>query len=245
VLFLAGHTGVIGGEFCLLLSDHPISDRGNRLLAARGDGPPNESLSHDDPDVLPYAELYRKLSHLECLRRLVIIDACHSEAVLQDTAVHRIHEFVERGAHEARTSYILAARPDDPASEVEPLGHGLLTYVLLRGLGDSHLKEVPDPSIFTGLRTADRDRDHQITTEEIREYVAVVLPRLTAQFPELVSRDRDGRRPESTGPQPTIALDPRLRSNTSSFPIVELGPDEPGTGGVGPRAGLGVPAEAR
>jgi hypothetical protein len=214
VLFIAGHTGVVGGQFCLFLPKYPFPEQGG----------PREPAAPEDPNVLPYAEIYRKLAPLDCLRRLVVIDACHSEAVLDDVAVRRVQEFVERGAHEARTSYILAARPDDPANEVEALGHGLLTYVLLRGMGDTHLKEVPDPSIFDPLRTADLDRDRRVTTGELRDYAAAVLPRLVTQFPELVSREGDPRRPGDPKPGAGPARDPRLRTSTTSFPLVELGP---------------------
>jgi hypothetical protein len=96
----------------------------------------------------------------------------------------------------------------------------------LLGMGERQLQEVPDPSVFDGLRDADRDHDRRITTGELREYAASVLPRLTAQFPELTQRA--GESPRSDRSQAASVPEPSLRADTASFPLVVLPGGEEG-----------------
>ena len=63
IVFLAGHSGVRGDRLGLLLSRETAADR---------------------PEVLPYGEVLRNLTHLDALKRLVIIDACDAGAILDD-----------------------------------------------------------------------------------------------------------------------------------------------------------------
>lgn len=230
VVFLAGHSSTLAGQFCMFLSGYRFPEQGEPAPGSRGGEEPGRgSPTPADPRVLPFAELYAGLLHLDCLRRLVIIDACHAEAVLEDVAVRRVQEFVEQNAHRTSTSYILAARPDGPATEVAPLKHGLLTYVLLRGMGDKRLPMVPDDSVFAGASDADRNGDRRVSTEELRDYASVVLPRLAALFP--AGTDRLGRgAPPVPGGQ-TKQEPPRLhyRANAAPFPLVEFGPASPST----------------
>ena len=66
---------------------------------------------------------------LDALNRLVIVDACQAEAILADPQVNAIRKWMEMGSRKARTSYLMATRRGEPGLEVEPLRHGLFTYL--------------------------------------------------------------------------------------------------------------------
>ena len=136
VLFLAGHTGVFDNErFCLLLPKYPFPADAPLMVAARSANPPSPPGAKVAPDdFLPYSTLAANLMRLDALNRLVIVDACQAEAILVDPQVAAIQKWMEIGSRRARTSYLMAARRGEPALEVEPLGHGLFTYTLLRGM---------------------------------------------------------------------------------------------------------------
>jgi WD40 repeat protein len=179
VLFLAGHTDVrrdrFGRDrFSLLLPSFPFPP-GENLLALRGGA---DSVGGDDKPgtVLPYFLLYQQLIRVDALQRLVVIDACQAGAALDDPAVKRIQqrvaEKVDDEAHRARISYILASRDDEPALEAESLAHGLLTYLVLHGMGAPNLR--PDPAPLPP--NADRDGNQIVTTDELRRYVDDSLP---------------------------------------------------------------------
>lgn len=148
VVFLAGHTDIRGGFFCLLL---PAAEMpaGPEVVALRGPTQPSQTrrpgLVLQDRTLLPYAIIHSNLRFVEALNRLVVVDACQAEALFDDPAVRalvqrRIRSSAERDAHPARTSYILATRRGERAAEAEELEHGLLTYVLLRGMGEPGLR---------------------------------------------------------------------------------------------------------
>ncbi len=153
--------------------------------------------------VLPYAEIERLLIRMDALQRVVILDACQAEAALDDPTARRLRENaaekVDDDAHRARTTYLLASRRDVPALEVEQLGHGLLTYVLLRGMGATGLVERPD----VPLAGADANGDTVITTAELRTYVGRTLPPLATQFAPVAMRGTDERRIVLSSPENT------------------------------------------
>jgi hypothetical protein len=235
VVFLAGHTDVRQDRFCLLLPAAELP-AGPAVVAARGDvgplgkapaGPGGAGL--DDPTVLPYARVQRNLSYLDALQRLVIIDACQAEAIEDDEAVRRAQRIAERESRLARTSYLLAARRGELANEVEPLRHGLFTYVLLRGMGAEGLEEVPGLPLFEQYRNADFDRNRRIDTGELRRYVDLTLPTLSAHFPQLVRRGEPGAAAAPNGDAgqaaPLQADSQRLKTldvQLDPFPLVEL-----------------------
>jgi WD40 repeat protein len=183
VVFLAGPSRAAGGQF--------------RLLLPAGEGP--------EPALL-YATVCRKLSQLQALRRLVVVDAGPS-ADRSDSNVRDVQRLVDDGSRRARASYILAIPRSDPAQVAATLGHGLLPYVLLRGFGAEGSVAGPDLPAFRTWPTADLDRDGIVTTEEIRAFVE-------AAFPELAARYSEG----TTSPGSTPA---RLVID-SVFPLVKL-----------------------
>jgi WD40 repeat protein/uncharacterized caspase-like protein len=209
VIFMAGHADMINGRFVLLLPTF-------RFRPGPARGPV-------DPDtVLPYVDLYRNIARLGALRRLVVIDACRADAVADDPGVRQIQALVDDRAQRARTAYLLADRRGEPAGEAGALEHGLLTYALLRGLGDGGLKSVPGLALFDTLPNADRNHDRVVTTEELRWYVDATVPALAAQLPSLVLRKGiDGQAaPAAAGG--VAGPSPRIQAAETSFPLVEL-----------------------
>ena len=123
----------------------------------------------------------------------MIVDACQSEALFDDPGVRAsvqrgIRRSAERDAHPARTSYILATRRGERAAEAEELEHGLLTYVLLRGMGESGLRPLNDLPILERFPNADLDHDGWVQTGELRQYAGMTIPVLSQRFPNLVLR---------------------------------------------------------
>ena len=237
VVFLAGHTDVLDGRFCLLLPDYPLAPEpataspGQVLVASRGPDPanalrppPGERI--DPKMVLQYSTIYRSLSRFDALQRLVIVDACQAEAVLDDPGVRLIRKVVDDGAHAARTTYILAARRGEPAAEVAALRHGLLSYVLLKGMGDPDLEPVPEVDVFDALPNADLDGNGLVGTGELRRFADRTLPILAARFP--VSIPRAGGGPPIM-PTANLEQTPRVQETGSrSFPLVRLPGKAPG-----------------
>ncbi|MEO6808587.1 MAG: caspase family protein [Isosphaeraceae bacterium] len=187
VLFLAGHADILRTSpretgFCLLLDSFPFPKGATSTLGLRGVAPAAVMPMADTKTALPYPAIYKYIARLQAQNRLIIIDACRAAAAANDPAVRRIEErFAEKvddGAQRARTSYLLASRRDELAIEVKDLQHGLLTHVLLWGLGDPKLKlpSNPEPA------NADFDQNQVVTTEELRRFADETMPVLAARF---------------------------------------------------------------
>ncbi len=233
VLFLAGHTGVFDNErFCLLLPKYPFPESAPLVVAARGTNPPiapGAKVTADD--FLPYSTLAGNLMRLDALNRLVIVDACQAESILVDPQVRAIQKWMEIGSRKARTSYLMAARRGEPALEIEPLGHGLFTYTLLRGMREVVLRD--EPKLVADLklrRDADYNGDGIITTSELDAYVKEALPPIAGVFPKLFVRRSapDALNPPiqrgAANAAASTNLEQSLRLNTSpvSFPLIHL-----------------------
>ena len=101
----------------------------------------------------------------------------------------------------------MAARRGEPALEVDPLGHGLFTYALLRGLGAIPARREPKEVTALGLpRDADFNKDGMISTGELDAYSKQVLPRLAGVFPQVVA----GRRDALVAREGPVATEPKL-----------------------------------
>jgi WD40 repeat protein/uncharacterized caspase-like protein len=230
VVFLAGHTGVFDPQrFCLLLPSYPFPADEPLLVAAR-DVIPNAEIGNkvDLRHVLPYSVVSVNLMRLKALNRLVIVDACQAEAILADPQVRAIQKWMEVTSRSVRTSYLMAARRGEPALEVEPLGHGLFTYTLLRGMGAVPLGQEPKEVLELNLpHNADFNRDGILSTSELDAYAKQVLPQLAAVFPQLVANRRavEGNRgaPAAPAPEPKLDQEARIQSAEVSFPLVPLG----------------------
>jgi WD40 repeat protein len=194
VVFLAGHTDVLkdatGRErFSLLLSPFPFPENAPLIAMNRGVGVAALTQQLPPGVDLPFHAIYSNLSRLEALQRLVIIDACQAEAIFNDPGVRRIEQALEKDTRRARTSYLLAARRGEAANESALLEHGLLTYVLLRGMQAPGLRPLPFRlAPFEEIPSADRDGDGFVTSLELRDYTDQTLPVLASRLPDLVQR---------------------------------------------------------
>jgi WD40 repeat protein len=233
VLFLAGHTGVFDNErFCLLLPQYPFPAESPLMVAARSANPPiAPGAKLTSSDYLPYSMLAGNLMRLDALYRLVIVDACQAETIFFDPQVTAIQKWMAVGSRKARTSYLMAARRGEPALEVEPLGHGLLTYTVLRGMREIPLHDEPKSVAELKLRPdADYNGDGTITTAELDAYVKEAMPPIASVFPTLfVSRQGPS---DLASPTPRGAIGAgnqkmdqslKLQSSTISFPLIQLG----------------------
>ncbi len=224
VIFLAGHTTVRGGRFCLLLPnailpDQPIAPGQLALRAPIGD----DRLKDDA--LLPYLMVDFNLRSVDALQRVVIVNACEAEAIFDNLESRRaFRQYAHREAREARTSYILATRRGERTGETSELKHGLLTYTLLRGMGKSGLGPVPDLEIFREYPNADFNRNGWIETAELQEYARRTIPALAERFPGLL-RGTAPARPDAS--EADAVLSPGS-DESASFPLVESPrPDRP------------------
>ena len=219
VVFMAGHADTLDNRFYLLLTPFPFRDdppgkaKGRRAPMA-GIGPGS---------ALDYTAVYRNISRLNALQRLVMIDACQAEAIGDDPGVRQVQALIDGGSQRARTAYLLAARRGEPANEQSALKHGLMTYALLRGMGDTSLDSVPGLSVFNDMPNADRNQDGKITTDELRWYADQSIPKLAANFPLLVQRSGGPIRPAAN-----LDQNPRIQASGASFDFIAIDDKKPG-----------------
>jgi hypothetical protein len=157
-----------------------------------------------------------------------VVDACRAEAIGGDPGVRRIEQLLDAGARRAKTAYLLASRPGEPAGEDPALRHGLMTYALLRGMAAPGLESPPAAAALDEVSDADRDRDGVVTTDELRWYADWAVPRLARALPLLVMRQGAG--PARAAVDPT----PRLQSADATFPLVSLPRRPSAAPGAGP-----------
>lgn len=142
----------------------------------------------------PVSSLYRRLSAVDSLNRLVIIDSCQTERIGNDPSMLRARQTI-RDPDKARIHFILASRNATRTGEAVPLEHGVLTYAILHGLGDPDL---PGPDQLRGLRgpafapppprRADLDGDGIVLSSEVDAYAWNMIPNLLTRMPEIVLR---------------------------------------------------------
>jgi WD40 repeat protein len=226
VVFLAGHTGVFDQQrFCLLLSRFPFRAEEPEQVTAREAVPRQTAKTPIDPDqVLPYSVVAVNLMRLKALNRLVIVDACQAEAIRDDPQVSEIQKWMEIGSRRAKTSYLMAARRGEPAVEVDPLGHGLFTYTLLRGMGAIDPKNDPDEISSLSLPTnADTNGDGILSTTELDVFVKENLPVIARMFPSMVvAREARLAKNRPTSPISKLEQLSRLQTADVSFPLIPL-----------------------
>ena len=197
-------------------------------MAARDVAPDiEENIKVDSKYLLPYSVLELNLSRLKALNRLVIVDACQAGAIFEDPKVRAIRKWMEISSRKARTSYLMAARRGEPALEVDPLGHGLFTYTLLRGMGAIPLgKERPEVGKLGLPRDADFNNDRVVSTSELDAYAKQVLPQLSKVFPLIVAEARGARGPRNrqaaTPAKEDLDQATRMQSIDASFRLVSL-----------------------
>ena len=100
------------------------------------------------------------------------------------------------------------------------MNHGLLTYVMLRGMGAGGLADPPQEiAEFRQFRTADADGDGIITTRELHAYVDRILPSLADNL-AVAARGAEAAAPD-VPTRPRFA-DPRVEASGPSFPLVVI-----------------------
>ena len=209
IVFLAGHTGTQRERYYLLLPGYPFP---------AGSEAPGDLRDVRSRTALAFSAVHENLARLRCLNRLVIVDACQAEAVLDDPTVQRLGRAVDDAAHRARTAYILAARRGESASEAPVLKHGLLTYTLLKGLGATGLETLPNVTVLNDQATADRNGDSVVTADELALFTDQTLPRLASSLPDLVQRSGVGL-PLPGDPR---RQHPRIQATDLNFPVLRL-----------------------
>jgi WD40 repeat protein len=122
-------------------------------------------------------ELGQALSEIPATKQLLIIDACHSGA--STTALGRLlarRDAVgliraqQRMARSSGTFLIAASTAEQYALEVPELGHGILTYSLLSGLG---IGKKPQAST---------NSDGEVTVNALLHYISEEVPKLSEKF---------------------------------------------------------------
>jgi hypothetical protein len=230
VVFVAGHTDILDGpegqpRYSLLLSKFPFPDGDPVQVAFRGPGVASTILKAPAGSYLPYTTIYRNLATLDALQRLVIVDACQAEAVLDDPGVRMINQIkaLDRENRQFRTNYFLASRRGEAAGEAKILNHGLLTYVMLRGMGAPNLAAPPEEvDEFRRYPSADADGDGTVTTGELHLYVDRTLPPLNARLTGALRGPRTG--PVGEPAFPARFAEPRIDASGPSFPLVAIPP---------------------
>ena len=223
VVFLAGHTDFRRGHFCLLLRnaslpDRPVSPDNLVLRAPEGPARAGDPTPLRDDTLLPYLTIHDNLLGLDALQRVVIVDACQAQAIFDNLESRRaFRRQAERNAHLVRTSYILATRRGERAGESSALGHGLLTYVLLKGMGDPQLPPIEDLDIFREYPTADFDRNGWIETAELQRYARLTIPVLAGKFPGILRGSDIDAGPDAAEGAATRSAEV---DKSASFPLV-------------------------
>jgi hypothetical protein len=151
IIYFAGHGAAAGNRYYLLT--HDIGYQGSRRLI------PAEAWRTIFAEAVSDRELNDMLEQIDAAQVMLVIDACHSGHVLESEENRRgplNSQGIAQLAYE-KGSYVLAASQSNQAAlELQRLGNGVLTYVLVE----------------KGLKNfdADTDGDGQITVGEWFRY---------------------------------------------------------------------------
>ena len=122
-------------------------------------------------------ELGELLARIPATKQLVVLDACHSGAASSAlaTLVSRrsspgLVRAQQRLAHSTGAFLIAASTEAQVAHEIPELGHGVLTYAILKGLGEE------------GPPEAHVDRDGNVTVNTLIQYVSELVPELSDRY---------------------------------------------------------------
>lgn len=128
------------------------------------------------------ATLADELSKIRSQKVLLLLDACKAGSVLMAFRGYEDRKAMAQLARSAGIHVIAASARDQVASEVKDLGHGVFTYLLLKGLGgDAVLKTSQNTVTVRGLLTYIEDQLPEIS----RKY------KKQAQYPVSSSRGND------------------------------------------------------
>lgn len=160
IVYLAGHGTLVGDVYYFLPYD-----------AAYGS---DEELRKTG---LSSTELAEHLTRVSATKQLVVLDTCRSGAaapVLGKFLAARdglsLIKAQQRLARASGTFLLAASTAEQYAKEVPELGHGVLTYALLKGLGD---KAAPQAHLSD---------DGSVSVNALLQYVAGQVPDLTSRY---------------------------------------------------------------
>jgi WD40 repeat protein len=160
LVYFAGHGTSVGDMFYYLPYDAGI----NSELDVQASG-------------LSSLELGQALADIPATKQLMIIDACHSGA--STTALGRLlarRDAVglvraqQRMARSSGTFLIAASTAEQYALEIPELGHGILTYSLLSGIG---IGKKPQAST---------NAQGEVTVNALLHYISEEVPRLSEKY---------------------------------------------------------------
>lgn len=150
---------------------------------------PTESLRLYDPnslsrEAIEATVLQEKFKHILALKQLIIMDACQSGGSVELLANRGASEekAIAQLARSAGIHVMASAGSEQFATEFAALGHGLFTYVLIRGL-QGEADGAP--------------KDGKVTIYELKSYIDDQVPELTRemkgkpQYPYTFSRGHD------------------------------------------------------
>lgn len=167
VVFLAGHGVAIGQRYFFITADfNPSPDvSGSENVRKQG-------LAGD--------VINEWLDEVKATKRVVIYDTCHAGAAVSKAGTGR-DPFAFRGAIETLkrsngAHTLAAAASGQEAKEVDELGHGVLTYALLAGVGAASGGPLADRPILPG------DPSNVVSVLEWFSYAAGHVPRLTEKY---------------------------------------------------------------
>lgn len=171
VLLLAGHGVTLGREYYFLPHDfrRPADSRVEEAVKKSG---------------LPASTLGADISAIRALRRVIILDTCQSGQAGSVLARQRFdYENALKRLHHQEGGYLIAAASaTEEAKEHDQLGHGVLTYTLLAGLGGVKHGQLKDrPIILPPPRIAP-------TVLEWFSYAGVHVPALMEDLFRMRSR---------------------------------------------------------
>ncbi|MGE0492304.1 MAG: caspase family protein [Vulcanimicrobiota bacterium] len=159
LVYLAGHGTTIGDVFYFMPSDARVDT--------------DQSLRQT---CLSSTELGQALDDIPATKQILVLDACHSGA--SNKALSRLVgardpmtriRAQQRLARSSGVFLIAASTAEQAAKEYPELGHGVLTYAILRALGE-------------GGRPEALDDEGVVTANSLLTYVAREVPRLTRKF---------------------------------------------------------------
>lgn len=156
IIYLAGHGTTLGDLFYFMPHDVRVDDP--------------ESLRRTG---ISSVELGEALAEIPATKQLLILDACHSGAIrkvlgelvgMRD-AMTRVRA-QQRLARASGVFLIAASTAEQFAVEFPELGHGLLTHVILQGLGQG----------------AAADDQGYVTATSLLQYISVTVPKLSRKY---------------------------------------------------------------
>ncbi len=153
VVYLAGHGIVVGDDWIFLPHEATMQKKFE-------DYRKGAITAHEIQDALVAAQAQRVL---------VMIDSCQSGATVETFERQQNFErrYIRNFSRVAGVTVIAASRRDQEAIELPSLGHGLFTYVVLKGLdGDAD----------------DAPRDGNVTAHEIVQYADLQIPGMSKRY---------------------------------------------------------------